>query len=85
MVSLVQSKPSVATVIMFLCNHCPFVKHIQLKLVELAEYYQEKGIRFIAISSNDVEKYPADSPEKCVLRQSNFTTHFLICMMKHKK
>lgn len=72
MVSLAQSKSSVATVIMFLCNHCPFVKHIQVKLVELAEDYQKKGIQFIAISSNDVEKYPADSPEKMCLEAEQF-------------
>ena len=61
--SLQEYKSDIATVIMFLCNHCPYVKHIQTKLVELAEKYQKKGIRFIAICSNDIEKYPADNPE----------------------
>lgn len=63
MVSLEESKSSLATVIMFLCNHCPFVKHVQTKLVEMAAHYQPKGIQFIAISSNDVVNYPADGPE----------------------
>ena len=53
-----------ATVIMFLSNHCPYVKHVQPKVAELAARYQPQGIRFIAISSNDIEKYPADGPEK---------------------
>jgi peroxiredoxin len=50
------------TVIIFICNHCPFVLHINEKLVVLANEYQSKGIRFIAISSNDIEKYPQDAP-----------------------
>ncbi len=52
-----------ATVLMFLCNHCPYVKHINPGLVELANDYQPKGVAFAAISSNDVENYPDDSPE----------------------
>ncbi|GLB49914.1 thioredoxin family protein [Neptunitalea lumnitzerae] len=52
-----------ATVIMFTCNHCPFVKHVNEELVSLAKDYQPKGIEFVAISSNDVENYPDDSPE----------------------
>lgn len=50
------------TVIMFICNHCPFVKHVNSKLAQLAKEYKSKGIEFIAISSNNVEKYPADAP-----------------------
>ncbi|MBX3708914.1 MAG: thioredoxin family protein [Gammaproteobacteria bacterium] len=61
--SLQDIKSPVATVIMFICNHCPYVKHIQAKLVEVANLYQEKKISFIAINSNDVSKYPDDSPE----------------------
>jgi thiol-disulfide isomerase/thioredoxin len=79
MVSLAQSKSSVATVIMFLSNHCPYVKHVQPKLVELAEMYQPKGVAFIAISSNDVEKYPADGPEEMRLEaeQCNYSFPYL--------
>lgn len=62
--SLDELKSDKATVIMFICNHCPYVKHIQNKLVEIANAYQSKGIQFIAISSNDVKNYPNDSPEK---------------------
>ena len=53
-----------ATVIMFICNHCPFVIHVNEEIVRLAKEYQEAGVAFIAISSNDVVNYPADSPDK---------------------
>ena len=50
------------TVIMFICNHCPFVKHVNPELVRIAGDYTGRGISFIAISSNDVENYPEDAP-----------------------
>jgi len=53
-----------ATVVMFTCNHCPFVIHVNDELVRLGNDYKDKGVSFIAISSNDVVNYPADSPEK---------------------
>jgi peroxiredoxin len=53
-----------ATVVMFLCNHCPYVIHVNPEIVRLAKQYQVKGVSFIGISSNNVEKYPADSPDK---------------------
>lgn len=62
--SLSELKSDQATVIMFICNHCPFVKHVQHELTQLANDYLPKGIAFIAISSNDVENYPEDAPEK---------------------
>jgi peroxiredoxin len=52
------------TVIFFICNHCPYVKHINSVLAQLANQYQKMGIAFIGISSNDVENYPEDAPEK---------------------
>lgn len=61
---LEQLQSDKATVIMFICNHCPFVKHVQRELVNIANEYQPKNVAFVAISSNDVERYPADSPEK---------------------
>jgi thiol-disulfide isomerase/thioredoxin len=62
-VSLTNVKSHTATVIMFICNHCPYVKHINSELVRLANDYIPKGIAFVAINSNDFEKYPDDSPE----------------------
>lgn len=61
--SLNELKSEKATVIMFICNHCPFVKHVDEGIVQLAKDYQEKGVSFIAISSNDIENYPQDRPE----------------------
>ena len=52
-----------ATVIMFICNHCPYVIHVNPEIVRLTKDYQTKGVQFIGISSNDVEHYPQDSPE----------------------
>lgn len=60
--SLEQLKSDKATVIMFICNHCPYVKHVNNALVALANDYMPKGVSFVAISSNDAEVYPADSP-----------------------
>ena len=53
-----------ATVVAFICNHCPYVKHIFYGLVQLANDYLHKGVSFIAISSNDIVNYPDDSPVK---------------------
>lgn len=62
-VNLQALKGENGTVIMFICNHCPFVKHVNPEIVKVAKEYQDKGIGFIAISSNDVENYPQDSPD----------------------
>jgi thiol-disulfide isomerase/thioredoxin len=53
----------IATVIMFICNHCPYVKHVSHELSRLAHDYIKQRIRFLAINSNDVIHYPDDSPE----------------------
>ncbi|MFC3909283.1 thioredoxin family protein [Legionella dresdenensis] len=66
-VSLSKKNTYKSTVIMFICNHCPYVKHVIDQLPKLAADYSDKGVNFIAISSNDVENYPEDSPEKMKL------------------
>jgi peroxiredoxin len=53
-----------ATMIMFICNHCPYVVHILPGLLTLCKTYASKGVRIIAISSNDAVRYPADAPHK---------------------
>ena len=63
-IDLQSVKGEKGTVIMFICNHCPFVVHVNSELVSIANYYSEKGIGFIAISSNDAKTYPQDSPAK---------------------
>lgn len=65
--SLQDLKGEKATVIMFICNHCPFVIHVNEELVNVANSYSEKGVSFIAISSNDVINYPQDGPDKMTL------------------
>lgn len=54
------------TVVMFICNHCPFVKHVADHLAALGREYLPRGVGFVAISSNDVSTHPADSPEQMV-------------------
>jgi peroxiredoxin len=51
-------------VVMFICNHCPFVKHIRAGLAQLGKDYVSRGVAIIAISSNDVDDYPQDGPDK---------------------
>ena len=52
-----------AMLVMFICNHCPFVKHLRDELVRLANDYQARGVAVVAINSNDWSTYPDDSPE----------------------
>lgn len=61
--SLHELKGTTGTLVMFICNHCPFVVHVSSELAKLAKDYISKGINCIAISSNDVENYPQDRPE----------------------
>ena len=62
-VSLGDLSDGKALVVMFICNHCPFVKHIASQLTKIYEDYYAKGVRFVGISSNDVSTHPDDSPE----------------------
>jgi len=63
MLSLGDLQSDVATVVVFICNHCPYVHHVNAALVEVANKYQERGVQFIGISSNSVETHPQDGPE----------------------
>lgn len=62
-VSLSDCSANKALLVMFICNHCPFVKHVADELKSLADDYMPKGLSVVGISSNDAEKYPDDSPE----------------------
>lgn len=79
MLSLAELKSDKATVIMFICNHCPFVKHVDEGIVALANDYRAKGVSFIAISSNDIENYPQDSPDlmKVEAKKAGYTFPYL--------
>lgn len=65
-VSLADFKGKPALVVVFLCNHCPYVKHIADVLARFTSEYLAKGVGVVGISSNDVASYPADSPEQMV-------------------
>ena len=64
--SLDELKGKKGTLVIFMCNHCPFVLHVIDKLEELYEDYKSQGIEFIAINANDANSYPADSPENMI-------------------
>jgi peroxiredoxin len=63
-VSLEDFAGAKALVVMFICNHCPFVKHVAGELARLAKDYQSRGAAFVGIQSNDADKYPDDAPAK---------------------
>ncbi len=64
LVSLDDLRGAEALVVMFICNHCPYVKHVAPQLAQLARDYKDKPVRFVAINSNDVDTYPQDSPAR---------------------
>lgn len=78
-VSLSDFEGARALLVMFICNHCPYVKHIRSELAKLGTDYQPQGVAVVAINSNDVESYPADSPEKMVVeaREAGYTFPYL--------
>lgn len=77
--SLKTLQSDIATVIMFVCNHCPYVVHIQPQLVHIINTYQAQGIAFIAISANDINTHPEDGPEhmKAFAQKHGFTHPYL--------
>src|SRR5689334_4021310 len=63
-VSIADFQSAPALLVMFICNHCPYVKHVQSGLAQLAKDYQAKGAAIVGISANDVKSHPDDSPQK---------------------
>jgi peroxiredoxin len=63
-VALADFKNAPALLVIFMCNHCPYVVHIRKGLAQLARDYQPKSVAIVGINSNDVENYPADSPAR---------------------
>src|SRR5579871_4933147 len=63
-VSLADLKSAPELLVIFMCNHCPFVKHLREGLAQLGRDYQSRGVAIVGINSNDVVAYPDDSPEK---------------------
>jgi peroxiredoxin len=65
-VSLGDFKDAAALVVVFMCNHCPFVKHVAPELARFARDYAARNVAVVGISSNDVSGYPDDAPDKMV-------------------
>lgn len=67
-------------VLMFICNHCPYVKAVEERFLKLAHDYSEKGVQFVGICSNDPTDYPDDSPESLLKnwKEKNFGFPYLI-------
>lgn len=70
------SQQSKATLIVFMSCHCPFVKHLNSALSSFAKEYMPKGLGILAINSNDIEKYPDDSPENMIKQAKEFDFQF---------
>jgi peroxiredoxin len=78
-VSISDFEDAPALLVMFLCNHCPFVKHVRHELGTFGREYQERGLAIVAINSNDIESYPADRPELMAVeaREAGYTFPYL--------
>ncbi len=78
-VSLGDFAAAPALLVMFICNHCPYVKHVAPGLAELTREYQGRGVAVVGINSNDVENYPDDAPAKMAqeVRQRGYTFPYL--------
>lgn len=78
MISLDTFKDKKALLIMFICRHCPYVKHVQQELARLGRDYADKSVGIVAITSNDPQQYPEDSPESSaeMARELGFTFPF---------
>ncbi len=79
LVSLSDSGEARALVVVFMCNHCPFVKHVINEFVKLVKEYQPRGVAFVGINANDVNEFPEDRPEKMAqfAREKGFTFPYL--------
>ena len=75
-VSLDNYKDNPALLVVFMCNHCPYVKHINEPFVGLVKEYQKKGVAVVGINSNDVEGYPEDSPANMAKTAKNLGFSF---------
>lgn len=74
--SLQELKGNMATVIMFICNHCPYVKHVNPELIKVNKDFAFRGVNFIAINSNDITQQPDDAPDKMKVEAARLGYHF---------
>ncbi len=77
--SLADFRDAPAMLVVFMCNHCPYVIHIRDALAKFAREYQPRGLAMVGINANDVDNYPADSPEKMVeeIKTAGYTFPYL--------
>ncbi|MFB3110108.1 MAG: thioredoxin family protein [Acidimicrobiia bacterium] len=75
-VSLADYSDKKGLLVMFICNHCPYVKHVRQELARLGHDYSNSGLGIVAISSNDIDAYPADSPEAMKTEAETFGYSF---------
>ena len=78
-ISLATFTGSKALLIMFICQHCPFVKHVQSELAQIGRDYRDRPLGIVAISANDVDNYPDDSPEKLKQMAEDLGFNFPLC------
>jgi len=76
MVSLADYSDRRGLLVMFICNHCPYVKHVREELARLGNDYSNSDLGIVAISSNDIDAYPADSPEAMKTEAETFGYSF---------
>jgi peroxiredoxin len=78
-VSMADFQKAPALLVMFICNHCPYVKHVQAGLAAMAKDFQARNVAVVAINSNDVQNYPDDSPDKMneEARRAGYTFPYL--------
>lgn len=68
-----------ALLVMFICRHCPYVKHVQVELARLGQDYLDQGVGIVAISANDADKYPNDAPESLKQMAVELDFNFPLC------
>jgi peroxiredoxin len=83
-VSLSDYAGSKALLVIFMCNHCPYVKHVAPQLKVLADDYAPQGVGIVGISSNDAEKYPSDSPEAMAKEKADRGYNFAYLYDEHQ-
>ena len=78
-ISLDNFKDCQGLLVMFICQHCPFVIHVKSELAKLGQDYASQDLGIVAISSNDVANYPEDSPEKLKAMAQEYSFNFPVC------
>ncbi len=78
-ISLANFSGKKALLVMFICRHCPFVKHVQTELAKIGKDYYQTDLGIIAISSNDVKNYPDDAPDKLKQMVTELEFNFPLC------